>query len=200
MRLKNTEETQRSLAEYKSVELQLDKAVARKPHVSSGRGYPDFKKAPRKLSNVRTLKLGNGSSIKIDLQAIELETINKLIESKEGEESEKKNSIDQLKARAAETENDTRQQARQYQNEFTNQRRIVPECPYCGGALNKSGSHHDHIYPVSRGGRSTKENLVFVCVRCNLRKSDQTLGVFLDSEGFDKEVVYGRLKTLNKDF
>lgn len=73
------------------------------------------------------------------------------------------------------------------------------QCPYCGGALG-SNPHLDHIYPVSKGGFSVSTNLVFVCLQCNLRKSDMTLAAFLNSYNLDRQVVEARLKQLGKEF
>ena len=44
-------------------------------------------------------------------------------------------------------------------------------CAYCG----KSASTIDHVFPRSRGGASSWENLVACCLRCNNDKSDKTL-------------------------
>jgi len=44
------------------------------------------------------------------------------------------------------------------------------QCQYCGST---EDLHIDHIYPFSRGGPSTKENLQVLCASCNLEKSDR---------------------------
>ena len=44
---------------------------------------------------------------------------------------------------------------------------FVP-CTYCG----KPSEHMDHFVPKSKGGRSTSENLVPACAKCNIEKSD----------------------------
>jgi len=44
-------------------------------------------------------------------------------------------------------------------------------CAYCGAR----GNTIDHIVPVSRGGRSTWDNTVLACRRCNHRKADRSL-------------------------
>lgn len=44
------------------------------------------------------------------------------------------------------------------------------QCQYCGSTKDL---HIDHIYPFSRGGPSTKENLQVLCASCNLEKSDR---------------------------
>ena len=43
-------------------------------------------------------------------------------------------------------------------------------CYYCGKKVGTSGLTMDHVIPLSRGGRSTKDNLVPCCKRCNTRK------------------------------
>jgi 5-methylcytosine-specific restriction endonuclease McrA len=73
------------------------------------------------------------------------------------------------------------------------------QCPYCGRPLG-SGPHLDHIYPVSKGGLSVSNNLVFVCLQCNQRKSDMTLAAFLRASNLDRRAVESRLTQLGKDF
>lgn len=70
-------------------------------------------------------------------------------------------------------------------------------CPYCGEDLGKS-PHLDHIYPVSRGGLSTKDNLVFCCQNCNLSKSDKGLLEFISFKNFDTAAVFNRLSKMGK--
>jgi len=43
-------------------------------------------------------------------------------------------------------------------------------CQYCG----RPGDTIDHVYPRSRGGRSTWENCVCACSHCNTRKNCRT--------------------------
>jgi hypothetical protein len=51
-------------------------------------------------------------------------------------------------------------------------------CRYCG---NQSGPFHiDHVYPVSKGGATSLENLVTSCASCNLKKHD-SVGVYWPS-------------------
>lgn len=50
-------------------------------------------------------------------------------------------------------------------------RRIQPGiCHYCGCKVGPQGLTMDHVVPLSRGGRSTKGNLVPACKQCNTRK------------------------------
>ncbi len=45
-------------------------------------------------------------------------------------------------------------------------------CQYCGARHDLT---FDHVVPRSRGGRTTWENVVAACSRCNLKKGAQTL-------------------------
>lgn len=43
-------------------------------------------------------------------------------------------------------------------------------CHYCGRQVGAKALTMDHIVPLSRGGRSTKGNVVPACKECNTRK------------------------------
>ncbi len=47
-------------------------------------------------------------------------------------------------------------------------------CQFCGRVFPSSELTLDHVVPRSRGGRSTWENLVACCYRCNNGKGDRT--------------------------
>jgi len=47
-------------------------------------------------------------------------------------------------------------------------------CQFCGGVFPSSELTLDHVVPRSRGGRSSWENLVACCYRCNNGKGDRT--------------------------
>ncbi len=47
-------------------------------------------------------------------------------------------------------------------------------CQFCGAAFPSSELTLDHVVPRSRGGRSSWENLVACCYRCNNNKGDRT--------------------------
>jgi 5-methylcytosine-specific restriction protein A len=51
------------------------------------------------------------------------------------------------------------------------------KCHYCGVQLTAKTATMDHILPVSRGGCSTKGNVVASCKACNTAKRDHS---FLD--------------------
>ncbi len=45
-------------------------------------------------------------------------------------------------------------------------------CYYCGRPVGFKNLTMDHIIPLSRGGRSTKDNLAPCCKACNIRKKN----------------------------
>ncbi len=47
-------------------------------------------------------------------------------------------------------------------------------CQYCGRTLPRNQLNLDHVVPRSQGGRTTWENVVCSCVRCNLAKGGRT--------------------------
>jgi 5-methylcytosine-specific restriction endonuclease McrA len=47
-------------------------------------------------------------------------------------------------------------------------------CQFCGRRFPAAELTLDHVFPRSRGGRSTWENLVACCYGCNNRKGDRT--------------------------
>ena len=47
-------------------------------------------------------------------------------------------------------------------------------CQYCGKKFSSSELSLDHVIPISRGGKSTWENVVCACLPCNVRKGNRT--------------------------
>jgi len=47
-------------------------------------------------------------------------------------------------------------------------------CMYCGKHFPRSQLTIDHVFPQSRGGADTWENLVLACLACNVRKGNRT--------------------------
>jgi 5-methylcytosine-specific restriction protein A len=43
-------------------------------------------------------------------------------------------------------------------------------CHYCNKEVGRDGLTMDHIVPLSRGGKSTKGNIVAACKECNSKK------------------------------
>jgi len=44
-------------------------------------------------------------------------------------------------------------------------------CHYCGKEFSRSQLTMDHVVPLSRGGKSTKGNVVPACKECNNKKT-----------------------------
>lgn len=104
-----------------------------------------------------------------------------------------------VKAAAAAHFGTTRRLAKGVRKKILDQMRILSECPYCGGPLGDE-PHADHIYPVSHGGFSTPENMVFICNGCNTKKSDKTLREFVKLMNLDWSGIEVRLEMLGKRF
>ena len=46
-------------------------------------------------------------------------------------------------------------------------------CAICGSKLSSINEcHFDHIFPYSKGGKSTADNCQILCVSCNLKKGE----------------------------
>ena len=66
-------------------------------------------------------------------------------------------------------------------------------CHYCHGKFPKEELTLDHLVPVTRGGRSTRGNLVVCCRKCNQEKgmltpAEQLLSELSAPSDPDKEV------------
>jgi 5-methylcytosine-specific restriction endonuclease McrA len=53
-------------------------------------------------------------------------------------------------------------------------RRDHNQCQYCGLRPGTAELSIDHVFPRSRGGKSSWENCVLACMDCNRRKRDRT--------------------------
>jgi 5-methylcytosine-specific restriction endonuclease McrA len=73
------------------------------------------------------------------------------------------------------------------------------DCPYCGSDLGDQ-PHADHIYPLSKGGRSVAVNMVYVCAVCNVKKADMTLATFVATHRLDRDTIESRLQQLSKEY
>ncbi len=116
-------------------------------------------------------------------------------QEKKDRDQRKRDRLQALIAAAAATADQTRKQAERLRSGLTDQQ----SCPYCDRKL-EPNVHVDHIYPVSKGGRSVTRNLVRVCVECNLKKGSLTLTQFIKEHGLDREAIEQRLSDLDKDF
>lgn len=107
----------------------------------------------------------------------------------------KREKHEQLRAAAATNSAESRRLALSIKRQIAK----ASDCPYCGGALGAE-PHCDHIYPVSKGGRSTARNMVWVCAMCNQKKRDKTLAAFMKEHGLDRDEIESRLAALGKEF
>jgi len=46
----------------------------------------------------------------------------------------------------------------------------VGVCYYCDEKVGRDGLTMDHLVPLARGGRSTRDNIVCACKTCNTKK------------------------------
>ena len=64
-----------------------------------------------------------------------------------------------------------RHKARELRESQWWKRRVAKgKCHYCGGATAPKALTMDHIVPISRGGKSTRGNVVPCCKTCNTKK------------------------------
>jgi 5-methylcytosine-specific restriction endonuclease McrA len=47
-------------------------------------------------------------------------------------------------------------------------------CQYCGKSFSSRDMNIDHVFPKSRGGKTTWTNVVLSCIACNHRKANRT--------------------------
>ena len=52
-------------------------------------------------------------------------------------------------------------------------RRDKDTCQYCGNIFEREDLNLDHVIPRDSGGRTTWENIVCSCIRCNSRKANR---------------------------
>lgn len=46
------------------------------------------------------------------------------------------------------------------------------KCRYCGCGVDYATATFDHIKPLAKNGKSTRENLCIACLDCNIKKAD----------------------------
>lgn len=106
----------------------------------------------------------------------------------------------ELKASASDNNKKTRSLASPVKARIIQQFKISELCPYCGEKIDPQNSHADHIYPVSKGGRSSPKNMVYICSGCNLSKGNKTLNQFIKENNLQRDIIENNLELLNKDF
>ena len=67
-------------------------------------------------------------------------------------------------------------------------------CRYCGSR--NPPFHLDHVYPFSKGGETTTENLVTACVKCNSRKHN-SVGIWPKPVGYFSQSKKPRIDFMN---
>jgi len=119
--------------------------------------------------------------------------------------AKRKSKLSRLKAQAASNTEEQRNLSGAIRSEanYKKQFEKLGCCPYCSKIFDNASLtesvHLDHIYPVSKGGQSVIENLVFICRECNKQKSDTTLAKFCANAGLDQSIIVKRLIALDKD-
>lgn len=73
------------------------------------------------------------------------------------------------------------------------------KCPYCYIDSDLDKSVADHIHPINKGGLSTPQNIVLICMKCNKKKSNFLLRVFCKKNNIDFNEVCERLEKIGKD-
>jgi len=63
-------------------------------------------------------------------------------------------------------------------------------CIYCGKPLAQHEMTYDHLFPKSRGGKSTLENYVLSCPDCNNAKSNKPVDVFIRSWSDKRQIRF----------
>lgn len=120
-----------------------------------------------------------------------LEKINSRIKTLENKEEKQQS----LRNKAAESTKEKRIIAKGIKRTLADNE----DCPYCGLTL-LVDIHADHIYPLAKGGESTKKNMVLVCAECNSKKGSLTLQAFIKKYSLNRDEIENRLLALGKDF
>lgn len=118
-------------------------------HVESIPPYPHTphiakKKLPRDYT---VLRIG-GANVRVFYKKFSIDQIDEEIAKRLTEIGKERDKIQEIQARAAANEAETRAQAKKFRNEFENQTKILNCCPYCEGSIKLNDAHLDHIYPV----------------------------------------------------
>jgi 5-methylcytosine-specific restriction enzyme A len=76
------------------------------------------------------------------------------------------------------------------QSQWWQQKIHLGFCHYCGGNFSAAALTMDHIVPISRGGKSTRGNLVPACKSCNSNKKYYTPAEIILKEKLDQDVCF----------
>ncbi len=103
-------------------------------------------------------------------------------------------------ARLKAYENKARDGTATLKTSLKEQFKILNKCPYCRKEIAFETCHADHIYPIAKGGLTTKSNMVLVCEECNRSKSKSTLRQFAKKYKLNLDQIEKDLDLLGKDF
>ncbi|MDA9707978.1 HNH endonuclease [Alphaproteobacteria bacterium] len=146
----------------------------------------------------------NGTRLKLDLARWTVDEVekelNEKIELQNRQKQREQDKLNSLKSRAAKNESEVRAQAYKYRYLLDQQIAKWNGCPYCFKVMNPSDAQLDHIYPVAKGGKTAKENLVYVCSKCNRKKGKLTLNKFISKYRLEQEKVFKVLRFHKKDY
>ena len=144
----------------------------------------------------------SGVSHYVFFKSIQIDSINEYIQKIHDFEKQRKKELDELKARSANNDAETRKIAETFKRKYPLSRQLekLTDCPYCSNLLDTKKAHLEHIYPVSKGGKSSSKNLVWICSTCNLKKSNKTLIGFVKIHKMNRELIESNLDLLDKEY
>lgn len=197
---KNTTEARGIIANKQRALLRLEDYERNVPHKNSQNLLADIKPLTE-LPERRLMRI-NGVAYWVDFKHLDAGYIRDLIDLELEKEKVKLQAVEDLKAKAAENDSETRKVADSFKRRFPLARQLnrLSNCPYCNKSLNSDNAHLEHIYPVSKGGRSIIKNLIWVCATCNLKKGDKTLSSFIKTSKLERDLVETNLDWLEKDY
>jgi hypothetical protein len=143
-----------------------------------------------------------GVSYYVYFNTININLIEEYIKKIYDKEIDRKKILDELKAKGAKNDSETRKIAESFKRKYplSKQLNTLKDCPYCNNYLDKNNAHLEHIYPVSKGGKSSSKNLVWVCASCNLKKKNMTLNSFIKKYEMKRMVIEINLDFLDKEY
>jgi 5-methylcytosine-specific restriction endonuclease McrA len=159
------------------------------------RGYDSNRYRPAYETHERLLRIQRYITKKEKRETKKQERFERLITQKEKVKTKRKAE----QALIAAYKGKSRRLADQVKSKLREQIAIDPHCPYCGWYMAHE-LHCDHIHPLSKGGLSTPQNMVYVCSDCNLKKKGLTLTQFIKKCGFSRVEIEQRLEKLGKEY
>lgn len=137
------------------------------------------------------------NELKLKIAVLEKEHDDEALHSKLQELQDEVSKHELEKAAAAAHWGDIRKTAASVRSRIEKEVAGGSTCPYCGNGLGANW-HADHIYPVKLGGLSSIQNMVAVCIDCNLKKGDRTLAEFAQRYQLDLLEISARLRLMDR--